>query len=211
MSTAQKLYEAGLITYMRTDGIEMAPEGITSARRQISDSLGNHYLPEKPRVFKNKAKNAQEAHECIRPTDFSKTPKTAKNLNKSELDLYALIWKRALASQAKAAEVLQTTVLISSLCDSAQFRLSGQVVTFEGHLKIFQDTKKEDDDKRIPDIREGSEMKLKNINKEQHFTEPPPRFNEASLIKRLEEEGIGRPSTYAVSYTHLTLPTKVYV
>ena len=114
MSTAQKLYEAGLITYMRTDGIEMAPEGITSARKQISNSLGDHYLPEKPRVFKNKAKNAQEAHECIRPTDFSKTPENAKNLNKSELDLYALIWKRALASQAKAAEVLQTTVLIYS-------------------------------------------------------------------------------------------------
>ena len=197
MSTAQKLYEAGLITYMRTDGIEMAPEGISSARNQISDLLGDTYLPEKPRVFKNKAKNAQEAHECIRPTDFSKTPENAKNLNKSELDLYGLIWKRALASQARAAEVLQTTVLISSSCNSAQFRLSGQVVTFEGHLKIFQDTKKEDDEKRIPDIREKSKMKLEQINKEQHFTEPPPRFNEASLIKRLEEEGIGRPSTYA--------------
>ena len=147
--------------------------------------------------FKNKAKNAQEAHECIRPTDFSKTPKNTKNLNRSELDLYALIWKRALASQAQAAEVLQTTVLISSFCNSAQFRLSGQVVTFEGHLKIFQDQKKEDDEKRIPDIREKSKMILEQINKEQHFTEPPPRFNEASLIKRLEEEGIGRPSTYA--------------
>ncbi len=197
MSTAQKLYEAGMITYMRTDGIEMASEGITSARKQISKSLGDLYLPEKPRVFKNKAKNAQEAHECIRPTDFSKTPENAKNLNKSELDLYALIWKRALASQARAAELLQTTVLISSFCNSAQFRLSGQVVTFEGHLKIFRDIKKEDDEKRIPDIKEKSKMKLEQINKEQHFTEPPPRFNEASLIKRLEEEGIGRPSTYA--------------
>jgi DNA topoisomerase-1 len=197
MSTAQKLYEAGLITYMRTDGIEMAPEGISSARKEISNSLGENYLPEKPRVFKNKAKNAQEAHECIRPTDFSQTPENATKLNKSELDLYALIWRRALASQARSAEVLQTTVLISSLCKSTQFRLSGQVVTFEGHLKIFQDTKKDDDEKRIPELKEKSKMKLEKINKEQRFTEPPPRFNEASLIKRLEEEGIGRPSTYA--------------
>ena len=197
MSTAQKLYEAGLITYMRTDGIEMASEGIASARKQISSSLGENFLPEKPRVFKNKAKNAQEAHECIRPTDFSQTPEKQKNLNKSEMDLYTLIWRRALASQSRAAEVLQTTVLISSLCNSAQFRLSGQIVTFEGHLKIFQDAKKEDEEKRIPDLKEKSKMTLEKINKEQHFTEPPPRFNEASLIKRLEEEGIGRPSTYA--------------
>ncbi len=197
MSTAQKLYEAGLITYMRTDGIEMAPEGITSARKQISSSLGKDFLPEKPRVFKNKAKNAQEAHECIRPTDFSQTPEKSKSLNKAELELYTLIWRRALASQSRAAEVLQTTVLISSLCNSAQFRMSGQVVIFEGHLKIFQDAKKEDEERRIPDLKEKSMMKLEKINKEQHFTEPPPRFNEASLIKRLEEEGIGRPSTYA--------------
>ena len=197
MSTAQKLYEAGLITYMRTDGIEMASEGIASARKQISSSLGENFLPEKPRVFKNKAKNAQEAHECIRPTDFSQTPEKAKTLNKSELDLYTLIWRRALASQSRAAEVLQTTVLISSSCNSAQFRLSGQVVTFEGHLKIFQDLKKEDEEKRIPDLKEKSKVKLEKVNREQHFTEPPPRFNEASLIKRLEEEGIGRPSTYA--------------
>ncbi len=197
MSTAQKLYEAGLITYMRTDGIEMAAEGIASARKQISSSLGEDFLPEKPRVFKNKAKNAQEAHECIRPTDFSQTPEKAKTLNKSELDLYTLIWRRALASQSRAAEVLQTTVLISSSCNSAQFRLSGQVVTFEGQLKIFQDAKKEDEEKRIPDLKEKSKVKLEKVNKEQHFTEAPPRFNEASLIKRLEEEGIGRPSTYA--------------
>ena len=197
MSTAQKLYEAGLITYMRTDGIEMASEGIASARKQISSSLGENFLPEKPRVFKNKAKNAQEAHECIRPTDFSQTPEKSKTLNKSELDLYTLIWRRALASQSRAAEVLQTTVLISSSCNSAQFRLSGQVVTFEGHLKIFQDLKKEDEEKRIPDLKEKSKVKLEKVNREQHFTEPPPRFNEASLIKRLEEEGIGRPSTYA--------------
>ena len=197
MSTAQKLYEAGLITYMRTDGIEMASEGIASARKQISSSLGEDFLPEKPRVFKNKAKNAQEAHECIRPTDFSQTPEKSKTLNKSELDLYTLIWRRALASQSRAAEVLQTTVLISSSCNSAQFRLSGQVVTFEGHLKIFQDLKKEDEEKRIPDLKEKSKVKLEKVNREQHFTEPPPRFNEASLIKRLEEEGIGRPSTYA--------------
>ena len=197
MSTAQKLYEAGLITYMRTDGIEMASEGIASARKQISSSLGDDFLPEKPRVFKNKAKNAQEAHECIRPTDFSQTPEKAKTLNKSELDLYTLIWRRALASQSRAAEVLQTTVLISSSCNSAQFRLSGQVITFEGHLKIFQDAKKEDEEKRIPNLKEKSKVKLEKVNREQHFTEPPPRFNEASLIKRLEEEGIGRPSTYA--------------
>ena len=197
MSTAQKLYEAGLITYMRTDGIEMASEGIASARKQISSSLGDDFLPEKPRVFKNKAKNAQEAHECIRPTDFSQTPEKAKTLNKSELDLYTLIWRRALASQSRAAEVLQTTVLISSSCNNAQFRLSGQVVTFEGHLKIFQDAKKEDEEKRIPNLKEKSKVKLEKVNREQHFTEPPPRFNEASLIKRLEEEGIGRPSTYA--------------
>ena len=197
MSTAQKLYEAGLITYMRTDGIEMASEGIASARKQISSSLGENFLPEKPRVFKNKAKNAQEAHECIRPTDFSQTPEKSKTLNKSELDLYTLIWRRALASQSRAAEVLQTTVLISSSCNSAQFRLSGQVVTFEGHLKIFQDAKKGDEEKRIPDLKEKSKVKMEKVNREQHFTEPPPRFNEASLIKRLEEEGIGRPSTYA--------------
>ncbi len=175
----------------------MASEGIASARKQISSSLGEDFLPEKPRVFKNKAKNAQEAHECIRPTDFSQTPEKSKTLNKSELDLYTLIWRRALASQSRAAEVLQTTVLISSSCNSAQFRLSGQVVTFEGHLKIFQDAKKEDEEKRIPDLKEKSKVKLEKVNREQHFTEPPPRFNEASLIKRLEEEGIGRPSTYA--------------
>ena len=197
MSIAQKLYEAGLITYMRTDGIEMAPEGITGARKQIASLYGNDFVPEKPIFYKNKAKNAQEAHECIRPTDFSKLPENVEKLSKDELNLYSLIWRRAMASQARAAEVLQTTILISSMCEEHSFRASGQILIFEGHLKVYKDSKKEDDEKHLPNVKESENALLKSLEKQQHFTEPPPRFNEASLIKRLEEEGIGRPSTYA--------------
>ena len=197
MSLAQKLYEGGLITYMRTDGIEMAQEGLNSARKQISSLFGNNFVPEKPIFYKNKAKNAQEAHECIRPTDFSKLPEKIGGLNKDESTLYSLIWKRALASQMKSAEVLQTTIKIKSSCGTHEFRTSGQIIVFEGHLKVYKDSKKGDDEKTLPNVKEKEKPTLKSIEKEQHFTEPPPRFNEASLIKRLEEEGIGRPSTYA--------------
>jgi DNA topoisomerase-1 len=142
MSTAQKLYEAGLITYMRTDGIEMAQEGINGARAQIAKMLGENFVPDKPMFYQNKAKNAQEAHECIRPTDFDKIPDTLKKLTKDELNLYSLIWKRALASQTKPAEILQTTITICSSCKNHKFRTSGQVIIFEGHLKIYKDQKK---------------------------------------------------------------------
>jgi len=204
MRTAQKLYEDGLITYMRTDGITLSGEAITQIRKQIDKEYGNTYLPESPRAFKSKAKNAQEAHEAIRPTDISLTPRmVAQRLNESELKLYSLIWKRTMACQMESAILNQMVVTISDGTDDVILRANGSVVTFDGFLKLYEETREDKDesddenDRRLPSMNENDPLKIHNVLPEQHFTQPPPRYTEASLVKKLEEEGIGRPSTYA--------------
>ena len=201
MRTAQKLYEAGLITYMRTDGITLSGEAIAAARSQIEKEFGKDYLPDSPRAYKSKAKNAQEAHEAIRPTDMSKTPQKVK-LDDTEWKLYNLIWKRTMACQMESAMLDQVAVDISDGTDDVILRANGSVIKFDGFLKLYRETdddgKSEDDDARIlPSMNEGDALKTRNVDPEQHFTQPPPRYTEASLVKKLEEEGIGRPSTYA--------------
>jgi DNA topoisomerase-1 len=198
MRTAQRLYEAGHITYMRTDGVAMAAEAIAAVRRQIAASFEPAYLPDKPRHYSTKAKNAQEAHEAIRPTDFAKSPERS-GLSGDEARLYALVWKRAVASQMAAARLERTVIdLVSG--DGVALRATGSVVTFPGFLALYAESADEDDDEdgaRLPAMRAGDRPALLEAAKDQHFTEPPPRYSEASLVKRLEELGIGRPSTYA--------------
>ncbi|CAI8188788.1 DNA topoisomerase 1 [marine metagenome] len=213
MSTAQRLYEAGFITYMRTDGIDMAPEAVHAVRDVIADRYGKQYVPKSPRMYKNKAKNAQEAHECIRPTELDKAP---ENLNISEPDqkkLYDLIWKRTIASQMEAARMERTTVEIESADGQIGLRANGQVVLFDGFMRVYEegrdDTVVDDDDKRLPQITANDELSKKSVIQEQHFTQPPPRYTEASLVKRMEELGIGRPSTYASVVT--TIQDRDYV
>ena len=202
MRTAQRLYEAGHITYMRTDGIDMAPEAVTAARDAISARYGADYVPDKPRIYKNKAKNAQEAHECIRPTVLAKAPGDL-SLDTDQKRLYELIWQRAIASQMESARFRRTTVEIAESSGKTGLRASGQVVTFDGFLKVYDEGRDDagpvvdDDDKRLPAIPEGAALGQKSVTPEQHFTQPPPRYSEASLVKRMEELGIGRPSTYA--------------
>ncbi len=200
MGAAQKLYEAGHITYMRTDGVEMAEEAIHSARDEIGRSWGSSYVPDKPRRYTSKAKNAQEAHEAVRPTDFSRHPKDL-GAEAELLKLYELIWKRAVASQMATAQLERTTVDMTSADKSAVLRATGQVVKFDGFLTLYQegrdDSEDEGDDGRLPAMSQGEKADLKKADASQHFTEPPPRFSEASLVKRMEELGIGRPSTYA--------------
>ncbi len=213
MSTAQRLYEAGLITYMRTDGIDMAPEAVTAARAAIKDRYGAPYVPQSPRIYKNKAKNAQEAHECIRPTDMSLDAASLKISEPDQRKLYDLIWKRTLASQMEAARLERTTVDVGS--DDAQvvLRATGQVVLFDGFMKVYEegrdDVVVDDDDKRLPQITQGEPAEKRQITPEQHFTQPPPRYTEATLVKRMEELGIGRPSTYASIVT--TIQDRGYV
>ncbi|MEO1313302.1 MAG: type I DNA topoisomerase [Pseudomonadota bacterium] len=200
MSTAQRLYEAGHITYMRTDGIDMAPEAVMAARDAIKDRYGDKYLPKSPRMYKNKAKNAQEAHECIRPTEMARSPDTL-SVEPDQKKLYDLIWKRTLASQMAAAQMERTTVDIASADGQVVLRATGQVVLFDGFLKIYEegrdDVVVDEDDKRLPQVAEGEAMGKTSVTPEQHFTQPPPRYTEATLVKRMEELGIGRPSTYA--------------
>ena len=224
MQVAQRLYEgtdiggetAGLITYMRTDGVQIAPEAIAAARSAIGKEFGEKYLPEKPRYYSTKAKNAQEAHEAIRPTDFSRTPdQVRKYLDADQARLYEMIWKRAIASQMQPAEIERTTVEIEARngARTAGLRAVGSVIRFDGFIAAYTDQRDEDsedeENRRLPDIRSGEDLKREKIAATQHSTEPPPRYSEASLIKKLEELGIGRPSTYAA--TLKTLEDREYV
>ena len=213
MGCAQRLYEAGLITYMRTDGIDMAPEAVTEAREAIKAKFGAEYVPASPRVYKNKAKNAQEAHECVRPTDLMVDTATAKILDSDQRKLYNLIYKRTIASQMEAARFERTAVDIASDDGQVVMRANGQVMVFDGFIAIYEegrdDSVVDDDDKRLPQIMEGEPAKKERVDPEQHFTQPPPRYTEATLVKRMEELGIGRPSTYASIVT--TIQDRGYV
>ncbi len=197
MRLAQSLYEAGAITYMRTDGVQMDGSAISAARKAIAERFSGHYLPEKPRIYQTKAKNAQEAHEAIRPTDFSRDRAGSGD----EAKLYDLIFKRAMASQMAAASLERTTVTLRDPTGRHELRATGQVVKFPGFLAVYEegrDQKDEDEDAALlPVMRQGDAPAKLGVTADQHFTQPPPRFSEASLVKRLEELGIGRPSTYA--------------
>lgn len=214
MDIAQRLYEGaemggetvGLITYMRTDGVQIDGSAINTVRSVIGADFGSEYLPEKPRHYSSKAKNAQEAHEAIRPTDPSLRPKdVAPFLSKDQLRLYELIWKRTVASQMESAIMDQVAIVTASEDKKTKLRASGSVIRFPGFLKIYEDAPKttsdsegdEDADRILPPLEEGEALKQSNVNPDQHFTQPPPRFSEASLVKTMEELGIGRPSTYA--------------
>ncbi|NDW44896.1 type I DNA topoisomerase [Ruegeria sp. PrR005] len=245
MSAAQRLYEAGHITYMRTDGIDMAPEAVMATRDAIAERFGAEYVPDSPRMYKNKAKNAQEAHECIRPTDMRKDTAALKLKDEDQRRLYDLIWKRTIACQMAAARLERTTVEIGSADGQVGLRATGQVVLFDGFLRVYEegrDDVENDEDKRLPQIStgekavfakasladqfakatgdapltEGSKVAKEAILSEneavlalQHHTQPPPRYTEATLVKRMEELGIGRPSTYASVIT--TIQDREYV
>lgn len=211
MQVAQKLYEGvdiggetvGLITYMRTDSVALSQEALSACRNLITASYGDAYLPDAPRRFTNKSKNAQEAHEAIRPTDVSRNPTAvAGYLDADQRKLYELIWKRTVASQMERAVFDQVSVDIAALNAAITFRATGSVITFDGFLTLYQegrdDAEGEDEkNRRLPKVSENDAMALTRTEAEQHFTQPPPRYSEASLVKRLEELGIGRPSTYA--------------
>ena len=213
MSCAQRLYEAGYITYMRTDGIDMAPEAAQAARAAIKTRYGAEYLPSSPRMYKNKAKNAQEAHECIRPTDMDLDAKSIKVTEEDQRKLYDLIWKRTLACQMEAAKMERTTVDIASDDKQVVLRATGQVVLFDGFMRVYEEGRDDDvvddDDKRLPQIAQGDAMDKRAVTPAQHFTQPPPRYTEATLVKKMEELGIGRPSTYASIVT--TIQDREYV
>ena len=207
MQAAQKLYEGvdiggetvGLITYMRTDGVSMAPEAITEARDVIGKVYGADYVPDAPRLYKSKAKNAQEAHEAIRPTSLNRNPGSLR-LEPELGRLYELIWKRTIASQMESARIERTTVDLESADGKTGLRATGQVVQFPGYLAVYEegrDDEGDEDSARLPAITEGAAAKVIESRADQHFTEPPPRYSEASLVKKMEELGIGRPSTYA--------------
>ncbi|PQO24226.1 type I DNA topoisomerase [Rhodobacteraceae bacterium WD3A24] len=250
MSTAQRLYEAGYITYMRTDGIDIAPEAVMAARDEIKRRYGGDYVPDSPRMYKNKAKNAQEAHECIRPTDMSASPDKLKLADADQRKLYDLIWKRTIACQMAPARLERTTVEIASPDRQVGLRATGQVVLFDGFMRVYEEGRDEpadEDDKRLPQITQGEAAALSpggleaafvkaaggddalvedadaplrrtasavanpdaSVLGQQHFTQPPPRYTEATLVKRMEELGIGRPSTYASIVT--TIQDRGYV
>ncbi len=245
MQVAQRLYEAGYITYMRTDGIDMAPEAVAATRDAISDRFGAEYVPDSPRIYKNKAKNAQEAHECIRPTDMTRDAKELKVTDEDQRKLYDLIWKRTIACQMAAARLERTTVEIGSDDSQVGLRATGQVVLFDGFMRVYEegrDDVADDDEKRLPQIMQGDPARFAKDSligqfekatgeakvtegaktaKEailseneavlalQHHTQPPPRYTEATLVKRMEELGIGRPSTYASIVT--TIQDREYV
>lgn len=227
MQAAQKLYEGvddtgGLITYMRTDGLSVSPEGIAQARDVIGDRFGPAYVPEQPRYYKTKAKNAQEAHEAIRPTNMARAPETLR-LDGDLQKLYELIWKRTIASQMESARLDRTTVEIEEPSGQTALRATGQVVAFDGFMAVYEEGRDdkpqpgqggdgaddEDDTTRLPSLQEGAVAQVDAIRTDQHFTEPPPRYSEATLVKKLEELGIGRPSTYASILT--TLRDREYV
>jgi DNA topoisomerase-1 len=199
MRVAQTLYEAGAITYMRTDGVQMDHSAITAARVEINNRFSGHFVPEKPRHYETKAKNAQEAHEAIRPTDFTRDTYGSGD----EAKLYALIWKRALASQMATAQLERTTVTLRDGTGTHELRATGQVVKFPGFMAVYDESRDqktdEDDDNLLPLMNKGDMPVKQGVEATQHFTQPPPRYSEASLVKRLEELGIGRPSTYAAT------------
>ena len=211
MNAAQRLYEAGLITYMRTDGIDMAPEAVMSARDEIKRRFGASYVPDSPRMYKNKAKNAQEAHECIRPTDMAAAPEKLRLADADQRKLYDLIWKRTIASQMSAARLERTAVDVASADGQVTLRANGQVVLFDGFLKIYDEGRDDDadDEGRLPQIMQGEAADKSSVTPTQSFTQPPPRYSEATLVKRMEELGIGRPSTYASVLT--TIQDREYV
>jgi len=201
MQAAQRLYEAGHITYMRTDAVNLANESVAALRATIGKEYGADHLPAQPIVYKNKSKNAQEAHEAIRPTDPAQKPANLR-LEDDQARLYALIWQRTIACQMVPARLEQTTITLMDASRQNAFRATGSVIVFAGFLAVYQegrddDAADDDDDKILPAVQEGEKLTTKAVTTEQHFTEPPPRFSEASLIKALEELGIGRPSTYA--------------
>lgn len=202
MQIAQKLYEAGLITYMRTDAVNLSVEAITACREAITKYFGEAYLPKEPKEYKTKSKNAQEAHEAIRPSDVMNTPKKMETkLDSDSYKLYELIWKRTIACQMNPAILDKVSIDFMSGDKLILLRATGQVIAFDGFLKLYQESKdddNEDEDNRIlPNVENGESVKKGEIRTDQHFTTPPPRFTEASLVKKLEELGIGRPSTYA--------------
>ncbi len=223
MRIAQRLYEGvdvggetiGVITYMRTDAVQIAPEAISQTRRSIAKQFGDEYLPEKPRYYQTKAKNAQEAHEAIRPTDLFRHPDTLRHIDPDQHKLYELIWRRTLASQMRSAEIARTTadINVDGATPAIVLRAVGSVVTFPGFLALYgvqsgtkkddKDEDKKDDDRELPPIEMGDNPTLKSCVIEQSFTKPPARFTEAALIKKMEELGIGRPSTYASTLTTL--------
>ncbi|MCF4166210.1 type I DNA topoisomerase [Zavarzinia compransoris] len=222
MQLAQRLYEGidvdgetvGLITYMRTDGVSMASEAIQGARNLIGNQFGGAYLPDSPRIYKTKAKNAQEAHEAIRPTDFARTPERLHRLDPDQRRLYDLIWKRALASQMNPARLERTTVDVAAKDRQVILRATGSVVLFDGFLALYQEgvddrSKDDEDGGRLPRMMKDEGLRRGPVTIAQHFTEPPPRYSEASLVKKLEELGIGRPSTYASILS--TLRDRAYV
>jgi len=252
MSAAQRLYEAGLITYMRTDGIDMAPEAVMAARDAITARYGADYVPKSPRMYKNKAKNAQEAHECIRPTDMTRDTASLRLSDADQRRLYDMIWKRTIASQMAAARLERTTVEIGSEDGQVGLRATGQVILFDGFIRVYEegrdDATGDEDDRRLPQIAEGERVAPASralaadfakaagdagavvegaggdamqrcpasvlsgdggVIGQQHFTQPPPRYTEASLVKKMEELGIGRPSTYASIVT--TIQDRGYV
>ena len=212
MNAAQRLYEAGHITYMRTDGIDMAPEAVMATRDAIKERYGDDYVPNSPRMYKNKAKNAQEAHECIRPTDMRRDAPSLRLTDADQRKLYDLIWKRTIACQMAAARLERTTVDIISDDGQVGLRANGQVVLFDGFMKVYEEGRDDvvdDDDKRLPQLSQGDKTAKRDIQPEQHFTQPPPRYTEATLVKRMEELGIGRPSTYASVIT--TIQDREYV
>ncbi len=214
MRLAQQLYEGielggetvGLITYMRTDGVTVAGEAIAGARQVIAERFGSSYLPASPRIYKTKAKNAQEAHEAIRPTSLSRAPRDmARHLNDDQRKLYDLIWTRMLASQMESARLDQVAVDIDTQDGDARLRANGSVLVFPGFLAVYKEGRDDaknngddtDGDRRLPQIAEGETIARREVLSEQHFTQPPPRYSEASIVKKFEELGIGRPSTYA--------------
>lgn len=218
MQVAQRLYEGvniggevtGLITYMRTDGVDLAGEAIAATRNAILKRFGEPYLPSVPRKYTTKAKNAQEAHEAIRPTDLFRFPENVRRvLDPDQMALYELIWKRTIASQMESAEIERTTADIGAKGNDGKaysFRATGSVVKFDGFLKLYQeglDDEEDEDSKRLPALARGDGVGVRSITPEQHFTEPPPRYSEASLIKKMEELGIGRPSTYTAIFSVL--------
>ena len=211
MQIAQLLYQGieidgeatGLITYMRTDGTQIAPEAVTETRDVIKADFGPDYLPEKAREYQTKAANAQEAHEAIRPTSLTRRPEyIASTLDVDQAKLYELIWKRTMASQMENARVQRTTIDITEESEATGLRASGTVITFPGFLKLYEEGKDDEksdkeEEQTLPQVTEGMPLDLQKVSPDQHFTEPPPRFSEATLVKKMEELGIGRPSTYA--------------
>ena len=213
MSVAQKLYESGFITYMRTDGIDMAPEAVSATRNTIKEIYGNKYLPEKPRFYKNKIANAQEAHECIRPTDISKNAESLNLQDINQRKLYELIRNRTLASQMGDEISETTTVIIKDETKSNSLKAVGRVIVFEGFRKAFSYDENEDsnntENKELPILEKGKDVFIEKVTPQQHFTQAKPRYSEASLIKKMVDLGIGRPSTYASIVS--TIQSRQYV